>query len=273
MKKTLMHMMIVAGMLASAGAQALAITVDGNLGDWGVDSGINSAGNNADWIPNAGVHFTVEDQHGNQRLDAGWGGQLYDAEALYVFKNASTLYIALATGHKPGTAQGGGSYGAGDFAIDFGKNGSYEVGINVKPGWDGFGVSGGVYKTSQSDWSYGIWNDNAIPDFIKTEHPASMKGGVKLGDVSALAIDSTGQKQIGQWADDTHYFYEIALSTQLLTDAGWQGESFNVHWTMNCANDTIITDPPAANVPEPGTLALLPLGLLGLAALRRRKTA
>jgi len=52
-----------------------------------------------------------------------------------------------------------------------------------------------------------------------------------------------------------------------------------VHWTMNCANDAIqasaaINGAGGNNLPEPGTLTLLPLGLIGIAALRRnRKTA
>jgi len=33
---------------------------------------------------------------------------------------------------------------------------------------------------------------------------------------------------------------------------------------MNCGNDSIHVDPPPAGVPEPATLALLSLGLLGL---------
>ena len=68
------------------------------------------------------------------------------------------MWIALITGHDPETVNkpSRNSYGAGDFAIDFGKNGSYELGVNIITG--GFGVAGGVY--SNPVWAYGLWDAN-----------------------------------------------------------------------------------------------------------------
>lgn len=64
------------------------------------------------------------------RLFPGWGGQAYDAEALYVHLDTSYLYLALVTGLSPNTPNNpaGNSYGPGDFAIDFldfGQAGSF----------------------------------------------------------------------------------------------------------------------------------------------------
>jgi hypothetical protein len=256
MRKLLITSMLLTAF--NANVNAATFNIDGDLRDWGVSQN----GNATDWTPNAGIYYAVEDQH-QSYLEPGYGGQRYDAEAIYAHKDSNTLSIALATGHNPETANASGSYGAGDFAIDFGKDGTYEMGINIKPSWDSFGVTAGVY--SVTEWAFGLWGEGGSyagpTGYVRAEHPTSIEQGNFLGAAN-LAI-SGPQAGFGQWTNDTHYFYEMSLSLDLLRDAGWQGESFNIHWTQNCANDSIIVDPPAT-VPTPATLMLFLAGFVGL---------
>jgi hypothetical protein len=191
----------------------------------------------AGWTPtpNSGIEYTLEDQHASY-LNPGYGGQAYDAEALYAViakdaDNSYKLFIALATGHNPNTLDkpSANSYGAGDFAIDFGKDGSYELGINIKHtintsgGKESFGIEGGVYDNAQ--WALGLWNSAGgyAPGNPDDEQPTHLIGGDLLG-MANLAYTTVGQTGFGQWASDTHYFYEMSIGLDLLTGAGWKGE-------------------------------------------------
>ena len=281
MRKSLIHLIFLAGLSGTTGAHAF--VVDGNLSDWGVQQNAGAAG----WIPtaNSGIQYTVEDQHSSY-LNPGYGGQAYDAEALYAAfaldtDNSYKLFIALATGHNPNTLDkpGANSFGAGDFAIDFGKDGSFDLGINLKHviasngTQESFGVLGGVYMNPT--WALGLWdsNGNYAPANPDSANPTHLTAGTYIG-MANLAYTSVGQTGYGDWAADTHYFYELSIDMNLLLAAGWNGvDPFDIHWTENCANDSILVDPPSpTHLPEPGTLALLPLGLAGL-LLRRRKSA
>ncbi|HPT51424.1 MAG TPA: PEP-CTERM sorting domain-containing protein [Accumulibacter sp.] len=270
---------------ALATLSASAITIDGNLSDWNIDP--------ATWkSSDPTVHSTIEDQVGNGSfyLSPGWGGQAYDAEAIYtkISQTDQKLYIALATGHNPRTLNNpaANTFGAGDFAIDFGRNGTFDLGINIKHvvgvdsgggyTFESFGVEGGVY--SNPTWAYGLWNASGAytnpndpsyaPDLL---NPTHMLAGIYRG-MAELAYTVTPTTGYGGNQNDPHYFYELSIDLGLLTRSGWDGGAFDVHWTENCANDGISVDPPA-NVPEPASYALFGLALSGLLAVRRKSVA
>lgn len=261
-----------AALIAAAfSGQASAIVVDGNIDEW--------LSNKATWAPaNSAIHAAIDDKTGgpNTYLNPGYGGQAYDAEALYATIQGDKLFIALATGHNPLTPTSGNNYGAGDFAIDFGKNGSYELGINFRnpngvSNADNFGVNSGVYRVSE--WYYGLWQapNSYNPGNAMHSDPTSIKSGSLVGQAD-FAYSTLAKTGYGTYANDGHYFYEMSLDLGLLQRHGWDGSAFNIHWTENCANDTILVDPDRA-VPEPGSMALFGVAMFSLLGLRRRAKA
>ena len=283
MKKTLVNLMVIAGIAFSASAQA--ITINGNLDDWGVQANGSASG----WTPNTDVLYTQEDQNGTGAfyLNPGWGGQNYDAEAMYVNWDKNNLYIAIATGHNPNTTNNpsGNSYGAGDIAINFGLDNTWDYGIELL----GSANTTKAHVYSGVNWDYGLWttsgayvgNPNGNVATADHAHPTSILSGTDMSTlpsrIGEVRYTTVGQNNYGNTPSDLHYFYEISIPLAAFGNDWGIGSQFNIHWTENCANDSISVigkiDARNQTVPEPGTLALIPLGLLGLAALRRRKTA
>lgn len=242
------------GLGLSAESMAGVITVNGDLSDWGLNWSDSDKGN--DWTPNAGIFYAVEDYTGGPnrggRVDPGYGGQAYDAEALYVTWDANNLYIALVTGHNPMTLDNGYDFGPGDFALAF-WNGAgapaYIYGIETT---GNFGSKGDVYAVSE--WSKSpYWGGN---------HITSIKSGVRIGAAS-LVVSTNPLTHIGTstYATDQHWVYEVSVDKSIFGDAFTQYTNLDISWTMNCANDIITVQDDIPTIDEPPGWALLGLSL------------
>jgi hypothetical protein len=237
-------------LISSASA---AITVDGLMGDWGVTPG---AYGSTDWTPNAGISSTIEDH--NPAVDfvgPGWGGQNFDAEALYFKKEGMTAYFALVTGFPLAGLQ---NESFGDIGFDFDNDGLYEYGVETR---------GNAGFTKKHLYGNATWNN---PTFgIST--PYDLKTGTDLGLVG-FAYDKT------TYVAHKHYILEIGIPISFF-GASWgdpnNNPDFAIHWTMSCGNDAIDLEVPGTTtaVPEPATMALFGFGLAGYALKRRKQRA
>jgi len=262
--------------LAAAPAMAgFTMSVDSDLMEWLPTMPGGSSSD--DWAPveGEGIKYFVEDQTGkNTYLGPGWGGQDYDAEAVYAHRSATHLSFAIVTGRAPDA----GGFVAGDIAIDFGLDGTFDYGVVTLTDAVGIGTAGELYAVT--DWNYGLWSAPGVEGDPTTtpfglSHPTSIKSGNKLADVplsyDEMTYDGISGLGIGEFGDaGKHYVIETSIALNLL-DPSMINQNFLVHWTMACANDVVAVDPPpGGEVPAPAPLLLLLAGLAGIGARRMR---
>ncbi len=256
---------------------AMALIVDGNLSDWGVNvadqnqSTFNFAVN----IGLLGSH--VEDQD-DLAGDSGYlgpniGGQNFDAEMMAVALTGGRFYISIVTGQRPdnglarynpgdliittaggtfGLEVGGGAGGGAGSAIAAGATGSTYT-LNSS-GFTTAHANANAQQTAGSIWGNVDWLLDPISPKVPVQF--AINGGstfVGLADYIYTRNTVTSQHAI------------IELSFPAAWFAGNSIESFT--WRPSCGNDEL-----QVMVPEPASLGLMLLGVAAVVRSNRRRS-
>lgn len=276
----------------SLSTAASAITIDGDLSDWGVTV---ADGNNSDFsTPSPTINLVSsfeEDQNdfagSGGYVGPNYGGQNYDAEFMGVALQGKTMFLAIVSGQRPDN--GLSNYSPGDIYM------TTPVGIvGIEVGGGAGGGAGGVVTEGDAGSTYNL-KSNGYTQSYGTTDPAQTAGSVwadadwiqdPIAPGSPVQMEINGASSKIADADyaftrntqtNQHSVIELALDlTNMLDDDG--NGSIGIHWSPSCGNDIVtaffqVSIPPTSTeIPEPGSALvwLVGVGVIGAARARAR---
>lgn len=206
---------------------------------------------------------------------ANEGGEKFDEEGGFFAADESYLYFGITNsfGLEAYSVDNDESYSIGDLFFGFnGSNTQYAMGnflVNQQNKRGGMQLAEVIsYDLISEDTEYGDDIRNAIGAY-------KLADGVVLGDIDFAMTFYEGLEPnplVPSSNGDTYLLeYRVPVSLLSLMDKG-DLTMINIHQTLECGNDLIeegfefqIPD----DIPEPTTLVLLGIGLLGAGAVRR----
>ncbi|MCK4857322.1 MAG: PEP-CTERM sorting domain-containing protein [candidate division Zixibacteria bacterium] len=200
------------------------------------------------------------------------GGELYDIEGLNFAYENDSIYISLTSTFGPGVNSlfWGTVFATGD--LFFGFDGAYDMfAIELNPpskptGTNLWEVHAWDYITDKPGTYY---NNPAIRFGVGAYQVAC---GTNLGGVDYMLslYDQYEPNPMYAGEKDT-YVWEFRFAASQLGVNIMDYSTINFHNTMECGNDLLEKEYQIGVVPEPSTMILLGLGLLGVGVYRRRR--
>ncbi|MCF6284380.1 MAG: PEP-CTERM sorting domain-containing protein [Candidatus Hydrogenedentes bacterium] len=266
--------------IATFAGNASAIVVDGSWSDWFSYGGTNF--NDWDQAAASGSLLSSSYRFMDDPDNDAFGGQPYDIEQLFYYyddadSNAlsgGVLYIGMVTGYDPANTL----YSAGDMFVDLGATGSYSIAVATGT----VDTLGNPDPRFGSAWINAGWDEttDGVTTILTSSNPYRILEGaggvIEYGTGPAAGLTSTVAWGLNQDASGARNFLEIAIDLdgtfEEQIDNGLGDGGLGLHWTMQCGNDVInvVDNVPLAPVPEPTTMVLLGMGVLGMALRARR---